>query len=242
MVAATWFVAAAIATGAVATPPAACAGDGDTCRAEAEDSAALLQHGILAVGEKGQCAWSGQDPYANGRDHTCCHGGAKPLQKVLRKWQGPYTKCTYLCKECSSEGEDVYRYCGTGCGDKCKLNCCPGYEEHKENSKVICRQSTGWTARGCASAGEDPYARGKNHKCCDEYLHGRHAVPLQKVLRKWSGSKCTYRCEKCSRRGEDIFRFCPSGCHGCQNQQGPTVIHCCPGLSARKVRGKYICQ
>merc|ERR1719330_1655325 len=85
---------------------------------------------------------NGQDPYHN-HDGQCCTNTYQPLYKVKGKWYSE--TCSYQCKTCSTEGEDVYRYCGSHCGG-CHAGgdelvpCCPGYYESLEGGKHICRR------------------------------------------------------------------------------------------------------
>merc|ERR1719356_293950 len=87
----------------------------------------------------------------------------------------------------------------------------------------------------CASHGQDPYAHGKNHHCC----HDAHK-PLYMVKSKWYSSTCSFRCQQCTGYGQDMYRYCGSGCGGC-HMGGDEVVPCCPGLSSRLVNGKYKC-
>mmetsp|Transcript_3660 Transcript_3660/g.10163 ORF Transcript_3660/g.10163 Transcript_3660/m.10163 type:complete len:97 (-) Transcript_3660:78-368(-) len=67
-------------------------------------------------------------------------------------------------------------------------------------------------------------------------------LPLAyKVKNKGYDSKCRFRCESCSREGEDIYRHCRRQKRGqCDTDNG--VAPCCSGLTVRKEGGRMICR
>merc|ERR1719188_2334428 len=76
-----------------------------------DDTIAVVQqqvkHHHAGAESKKACAPDGADPY-NGYDGNCCY----PLAKVKNKWYS--NTCSFKCMTCSHEGEDPYRYCGSG--------------------------------------------------------------------------------------------------------------------------------
>merc|ERR1719414_2917711 len=104
---------------------------------------------------------NGQDPdNHNGR---CCWQPSRPLYKIIGKWNGP--SCSYQCKQCTTEGRDTFRYCGSGCGGCYRdgaeyIPCCPGLEEVNEDSKFVCRPSQ---SSSCSS---HPNCNGLAGNCC----------------------------------------------------------------------------
>jgi hypothetical protein len=118
-----------------------------SCKEEDSESSGLLQvsqHGksTATVGcASGECcAEVGEDPHDPklDADGKCCDG----LHKVKDKWWGSET-CNFHCMVCSKAGEDVYRFCGGGCGG-CHsggdglVPCCAGFIQKLVNGKHIC--------------------------------------------------------------------------------------------------------
>ncbi|CAE8585365.1 unnamed protein product [Polarella glacialis] len=86
----------------------------------------------------------------------------------------------------------------------------------------------------CAPAGKDPYdpELDADGKCCDG---------LHKVKSKWWGSQtCNFHCLVCSKAGEDVYRYCGSGCGGC-HAGGDALVPCCTGLTQKLVKGRHMC-
>lgn len=222
--------------GVVLGDPVACSGEDGSCPAEAEDGTALLQTADMAG-----CAYNGQDPYHNKNGH-CCYQPDAPLYKVKNTWYSH--TCSFRCMHCSTAGQDPRRYCNSHCsGHHCReaqVPCCPGLVEVIVNGKATCKEKGHWGpgshTSSCAGNGQDPFAPGKNHECCSNT-----AQPLYKVLGKWSGQTCSYRCKQCSGYGEDTHRYCGSHCGGCK-PGGSELLPCCPHLKETLVNGKYKCM
>jgi len=98
------------------------------------------------------CAKHGEDPYAHGKNHQCCHHAHTPLYKVKSKWPPSHhshdshhhhSTCSTRCMQCTGFNGDTHRYCGSHCGG-CHhggsevVPCCPGLTEHLVGKKFKC--------------------------------------------------------------------------------------------------------
>lgn len=204
------------------------AGENCTSSAGVDESSALLQ-----TRNTWGCAWKDEDPHSSNHNGECCNHPSRPLHSIKGKWWG--AQCSFQCKFCSNAGEDVNRFCGSGCGG-CYLGgdevvpCCPGLSIHTEDGRMICRADS---RKPCAGQDEDPHGPHFNGQCCPT---------LVEVLGRWSSAECTSRCVGCSAAGEDVFRFCGSGCDGGCHRTTREYAPCCAGLHEELEHDKFFCR
>lgn len=243
-------------------PASECRADNGNCIGQggAEESNALLQ--VTSRSGFG-CAWDDEDPHKNVNFGHCCASPFRPLHKVKGRWSGP--ECSFKCMFCSGRGDDVNRFCGSGC-DGCHpggnevLPCCPGLSARREyGGRYICRLGISWggyrgsganaPAPTCAGLDEDPRQAAAAGHGDDDEGGGTCCEPLVAVTATWSSSdpQCATRCVMCSPEGEAVYRFGDKEGHaneGCEAKQGTHLgfAPCCPGLRESVEGGERICR
>lgn len=238
-----------------------CRPESGSCAGSAtEETNALLQ---VASSSTFGCAWNDEDPHKPTNLGHCCLNLFRPLHKVKGRWRG--RECSFKCMFCSGRGEDVNRFCGSGC-DGCHpggnevLPCCPGLSAFREyDGRYICRLGISWgsswdssrgsgaNATSCAGLDEDPRQAVAGH--AGDEGSGECCEPLVAVTARWSSGdpQCATRCVMCSPEGEAMFRLGDDEGHaneGCEAKKGTHLgfAPCCPGLQESEEGGKRICR